>query len=57
MAGYVGPIRLFGPLAAWAPLLVLAPVLHLGSHTAFGMGRCRLVWEDAMNDAASRSGR
>lgn len=43
MTGVIGSAWLSGPLAAFGPALVLAPLAHLGSHTAFGMGRCQVT--------------
>ncbi|MEZ5847258.1 MAG: CRISPR system precrRNA processing endoribonuclease RAMP protein Cas6 [Geminicoccaceae bacterium] len=43
MHGFLGSCTLSGYLGPWLPLLHLAPLLHLGSHTAFGMGRCTVA--------------
>lgn len=43
MTGVIGSVWLSGPLAPFGPALVLAPLAHLGSHTAFGMGRCQVT--------------
>ncbi|MCB9944513.1 MAG: CRISPR system precrRNA processing endoribonuclease RAMP protein Cas6 [Geminicoccaceae bacterium] len=43
MHGFLGSCTLTGDLGPWLPLLHLAPWLHLGSHTAFGMGRCAVA--------------
>lgn len=46
MVGVLGSLWLSGPLGPLAPALALAPTAHLGSHTAFGMGRCQVVLLD-----------
>jgi hypothetical protein len=46
MVGVLGSLWLSGPLGPLAPALALAPTAHLGSHTAFGMGRCQVILLD-----------
>ena len=47
MCGAKGRLRLGALSADWRELLALAPLVHLGSHSTFGMGACRLTMESA----------